>query len=307
MPEQSAQRRSRPSRRVCRRSIRPPAPHSPSGVPPWLLDLLIRYPWLPYAVLALAVVLALILLIALPAPAGVLAAVVVGGALLAAYFLLRQWQTAAAPGANMAENGQIPSSVDNLPKNPNFVLSDPDSTLRPSPGASDSPTAVRFKTALRDWYTLQTAGKAAAQRPAPVALDFAGATSALVAAVDPRSAIPRRGLVHDRVRHGFGRSIGADFNEVMAYPKIDLPMYEPLKDISIELLLPNINLIPPNSITLIETNQKFIEAYMVGLNHEFARKLLWRGYPTDQRGSYFRQFWDVRSYIDSEGSERRSA
>ena len=32
---------------------------------------------------------------------------------------------------------------------------------------------------------------------------------------------------------------------------------------------------------------------MVGLNHEFARELLWREYPTDQRGSYFRQFWDV--------------
>ncbi len=40
---------------------------------------------------------------------------------------------------------------------------------------------------------------------------------------------------------------------------------------------------------------------MVGLNYEFGRKLLWREYPTDQRGSYFRQFWDVRSYIDSEG------
>jgi hypothetical protein len=40
---------------------------------------------------------------------------------------------------------------------------------------------------------------------------------------------------------------------------------------------------------------------MVGLNFDFARKLLWREYPTDQRGSYFRQFWDVDSYIDSEG------
>ena len=79
----------------------------------------------------------------------------------------------------------------------------------------------------------------------------------------------------------------------MAYPGIDLPMYEPLKAISAELFLPNINLIEQNSITLLETNQKFIEAYMVGLNHEFARELLWREYPTDQRGSYFRQFWDV--------------
>ena len=37
---------------------------------------------------------------------------------------------------------------------------------------------------------------------------------------------------------------------------------------------------------------------MVGLNHEFARELLWREYPTDQRGSYFRQFWDVRGFLD---------
>jgi hypothetical protein len=88
---------------------------------------------------------------------------------------------------------------------------------------------------------------------------------------------------------------------VMAYPRIDLPMYAPLKEISAELFLPNINLIPPNSITLVETNQRFIEAYMVGLNHEFARELLWAEYPTDQRGSYFRQFWDVRSVINTAG------
>jgi hypothetical protein len=31
---------------------------------------------------------------------------------------------------------------------------------------------------------------------------------------------------------------------------------------------------------------------MVGLNTEMGRELLWRGFPTDQRGSYFRQFWD---------------
>jgi hypothetical protein len=79
----------------------------------------------------------------------------------------------------------------------------------------------------------------------------------------------------------------------MAYPRIDIPMYEPLRDISEEYLLPNLNLIPPNTISLLETNQPFIEAYMVGLNHEMARELLWREYPTDQRGTPFRQFWDV--------------
>lgn len=31
---------------------------------------------------------------------------------------------------------------------------------------------------------------------------------------------------------------------------------------------------------------------MAGLNHEFSKELLWREYPTDQRGTYFRRFWD---------------
>src|SRR5438094_1655739 len=86
----------------------------------------------------------------------------------------------------------------------------------------------------------------------------------------------------------------------MAYPVLDVPMYEPLKKLSAELFLPNINLISENSITLLQTNEPFIEAYMAGLNHEFARELLWREYPTDQRGSYFRQFWDVSSFFNTE-------
>jgi hypothetical protein len=86
--------------------------------------------------------------------------------------------------------------------------------------------------------------------------------------------------------------------EVMAYPHFRDAMYEPLRDISEEYLVPNLNLIPPNTISLMVTNQAFIESYMVGLNHEFSRELLWREYPTDQRGSYFRQFWNVDSYVD---------
>jgi hypothetical protein len=123
----------------------------------------------------------------------------------------------------------------------------------------------------------------------------------VVTALNPRVTIFQRGLTTISLPSWIGDLLFDDFGEVMAYPRIDLPMYEPLKEISVELFLPNINLIAPNSITLVETNQRFIESYMVGLNHEFARKLLWREYPTDQRGSYFRQFWDVRSVINSEG------
>lgn len=88
-------------------------------------------------------------------------------------------------------------------------------------------------------------------------------------------------------------SAGEWATPVMAYPEFRLPMYLPLKELSDEYFLPNINLLEQNSITLLETNQRFIEAYMAGLNHEMSRELLWRNYPTDQRGSYFRRFWDA--------------
>src|SRR5262249_27634791 len=79
---------------------------------------------------------------------------------------------------------------------------------------------------------------------------------------------------------------------ILAAPEFPRPMYEVLRDLSQELLLPGIEHVPPNTITLLETNAKFVESFMVGLNMEMGRELLWRGFPTDQRGTYFRQFWD---------------
>jgi hypothetical protein len=78
---------------------------------------------------------------------------------------------------------------------------------------------------------------------------------------------------------------------VLAAPSFPRPMYEALRDLSQDLLVPGLQLVPPNAITLLETNPVFVEAYLLGLNHEMARELLWRAYPTDQRGTYFRRFW----------------
>ncbi len=76
-------------------------------------------------------------------------------------------------------------------------------------------------------------------------------------------------------------------------PSFPQPMYEPLRDCAPDLLLPGMDLVPSNTIALLKTNPALIEAYLVGLNHEMSRELLWRGFPTDQRGTYFRQFWDA--------------
>ena len=57
--------------------------------------------------------------------------------------------------------------------------------------------------------------------------------------------------------------------------------------------MPGLEHVPADTVQLLRDERRFIEAYMVGLNSEMGRELLWRGYPTDQRGTYFRQFWDA--------------
>jgi len=267
----------------------------PAGEPAWVKNLLAQFPWLTNALLIAFLIVAIVLLFAGALLALGIVAVILGYI----WWQIQQWKSASTVAADIDEANQTPAAVAQLPSNPNFVLSAPGSNFQPVTGAVDSPTAVRFKTALVDWYTLLQASITVGERPAPAVLDLTTLTQTMVSAVNPRVTIPRRGISLVGIPDWIRAQIGNDFNEVMAYPKIDLPMYEPLKAMSNELLLPSMTLIARNSITLMETNQPFIEAYMVGLNHEFARKLLWREYPTDQRGSYFRQFWDVRAYLDS--------
>jgi hypothetical protein len=59
--------------------------------------------------------------------------------------------------------------------------------------------------------------------------------------------------------------------------------------------MPGINEVPDNSMTILQENHAFIEAYMLGLNVEMGRQLIWNGFPTDQRGSPFRQFWPINA------------
>jgi hypothetical protein len=86
---------------------------------------------------------------------------------------------------------------------------------------------------------------------------------------------------------------GDPLDPVMDAPTFPQPMYEALRDLSQDYLLPGLEYVPPNTVQLLQTNAKFIESFMVGLNTEMGRELLWRDYPTDQRGTYFQQFWDT--------------
>jgi hypothetical protein len=186
--------------------------------------------------------------------------------------------------------------VDQLPASSDFHLGTPGRNP-PTLGGTDSAEAVRFKDSLRNLYAVDAAERSI---PIPVRrpIELASIAAVMLENLQPeQTTIPRHVLGTLTIPERIRKELTESFGEVMVYPEIDQPMYEPLKAISTELFLPNIQLIPNNSVTLLETNRKFMESYMVGLNHEFARELLWREYPTDQRGSYFRQFWDVRGFL----------
>jgi hypothetical protein len=267
------------------------------SLPAGLLTLLREQPNLPFFLLLLALFIALFLLIFLgAAAAGV--AIVLGAV---AFVVVRRLAESVANADALSPDKETPAGVDALPANASFTLQTFGAPALAATPGTDSPVAVRFKQALRAEYELSERAVTAVAPPERAAIDVAGTASEVVAAVDPARTIPLRLSKVVLLPGRITTALTEDFVEVMAYPRIDEPMYRPLVALGSELFLPNVGLIPQNSISLLETNQRFIESYMVGLNHEFARELLWREYPTDQRGSYFRQFWDVTAYLDDAG------
>jgi hypothetical protein len=251
-----------------------------------------KYPWI---YLLLLVLLILVVLGFVLAPFVGLLIAAAGAALL--FWLYNQAKKSIPPGMapppggiSINEEQATPASVDQLPTVENFVISSPSAQFTPQPGPVDSVEAANFKAALRDVYRYTSVSFPVVEK---TTLDLPGLTTTAVQALDPALTIPRRIKQIVYLPQWITDNMVEQFVPVMAYPVIDVPMYKPLSDLSSELFLPNLNLIPNNSMTLLESNQRFIEAYMVGLNHEMARELLWNEYPTDQRGSYFRQFWDV--------------
>ncbi len=94
---------------------------------------------------------------------------------------------------------------------------------------------------------------------------------------------------------GPDRSESRAFERVGLAPAFRQPMVEQLAEIAQDLLLPGLDLVPPNTVVPLETNSDFVEAYMAGLNTEMGRELVWRGFPADLSATYFDRFWDASS------------
>lgn len=80
-------------------------------------------------------------------------------------------------------------------------------------------------------------------------------------------------------------------------PVFEGPTLRALLQLDADAVLPGLRGLPDDSVTLLEANPAFVQAFLVGLNHELARELLWRDYPVDPRATAFRNFWARRADI----------
>jgi len=79
-------------------------------------------------------------------------------------------------------------------------------------------------------------------------------------------------------------------------PQVSFPagMITALAAADQDAILPGAGTIPANTALTLQANPQPIAAYLVGLNTEISRLLLWRGVPADPRCTPFAYFWDQR-------------
>ena len=152
------------------------------------------------------------------------------------------------------------------------------------------PTALRGRLNA----AMAVAAKLALRAPQPscISLDPATLASRLATSLDPRRAIPKRVRGQLAIPTGVWDPANR-IDPILAAPRIDTPMVGPLLEFGTQWLMPGVDKVPKESVVAVAANRAFIESYMIGLNHEMARELLWRGFPTDQRGTVFAKFWDT--------------
>jgi hypothetical protein len=172
----------------------------------------------------------------------------------------------------------------------------------PAPTSSDSVDAIAFRnasTAHQNYLMQSSSVPASLVLPTLLPIDIPTTREQLLESIDPEKTIPAR-VQASLVMPDDAATSGDPLEPVLDAPHFPQPMYEALRDLSQDFLFPGLEHVPPNTITLLETNPQFVESFMVGLNTEMDREFLWRNYPTDQRATFFQQFWDT-----SAGSEQQ--
>jgi hypothetical protein len=147
-----------------------------------------------------------------------------------------------------------------------------------------------FATAAAPTQDALLAELATARRPLPPTGAASLDRGALLAALDPapRFAAIASARVAAPPQSG-SRDPLAPVSIAPSYPQ---PAVDALIAVAPELLLPGLDAVLANTVTLATTDQRFVEAFLLGMNHELERELRWRGFPTVPGSTSFSRFWN---------------
>lgn len=190
------------------------------------------------------------------------------------------------------------------------------STITMPPAAKDRATLGRYSAAFKDYQRLVS--PPASSVPGLQAMDFptVAAVSQVRLRANPQETVPARlasmlslgsqsiawsnGVLSNAfistrldlaLTERLSFLIPHTFDRVMYFPHLRFPLSRKLEKLAPEAFLPGVGVLPTDFIMAVKTNPRFVEALMLGANHEMGREMLWQGFPTDSRGTPFERFW----------------
>jgi hypothetical protein len=268
----------------------------PSWLTPGLLQFLKRLPLLLLILGILLLIVAIFLLFTVGIAVGVLG-LVIGAAAAVASFIVRRWaqdleaREALADGTitgDTIRSATIPTSFV-----PSLYAAGVSGTVASMASGGTKTEVVRnFVSAAANFF--DNLAIAPFDPPPLKMVSFDDLRGKLTVALDPHTTIVemfRNEIQLSKFAYQLGGGATAQIN---AGPTFTKPFYDSIKAVSQDWILPGVDKAEANTASLVVTNQKAVESFMVGANHEMSRTLLYNEYPTDLRFTYFQQFWDSR-------------
>jgi len=193
--------------------------------------------------------------------------------------LINQTRPIDAAGVSQALAAWAGQQTVSLSATPGVTLAAFSSIIDTTPAVVAASLASTVAVTLEPWRT--------ATVPARPAFALADNAAAARVAIHPVAAIGRY------LQNRMALDPELVLEPPMWTPTFPDAMWKALSDISNDWILAGLERIPPNTVTLAQSNDRFTEGYLVGLNHEIAREMVWREFPTDRRGTCFQSFWGV--------------
>jgi len=274
----------------------------PSWLTPGLLNFLKRLPFLLILLAILLLILAVILFFAV-GPATAVIALLIGAVAAVGSFAVRRWVQGLEAREALADGTIIGDTIRTatIPGSfvPSLYAAGVSGTVTPmATGATRTEVVRNFVSAAAKFF--DNISIVPFDPPPLNMVSFDDLRGKLTVALDPRTTIVE--MFRNEIRlsgaaYQLGGGAAAQINAGPSFPK---PFYDAVKAVSQDWILPGVDKAEPNTASLVVTNQKAVESFMVGANHEMSRTLLYNEYPTDLRFTYFQQFWDSRGVPGSD-------